>query len=88
MPDNKEPTDNNGSNGLQTKIEIVRLQEWQKYVVMEFERLNEWNKKMEKKLDLINERLTLMQVKVAGIASVVGAAASITIIIIKNSIGH
>jgi hypothetical protein len=56
------------------------------YVLRELQRMNDMHEKMDKKLDALSEKLTMMQVKVAGIAAIVGIGVTIAVNIISAGI--
>jgi hypothetical protein len=57
------------------------------HVLRELQRLNGQLEKMDEKLDRLKDQLTLMQVKVAGIAAIAGLVVTIIANLIIKSIG-
>lgn len=58
--------------------------EWSKFVLKELERLNECYEKLDGKMDKLNSRMTLIQVKVAGIGGAVAIIISLAIGFLKK----
>ncbi len=60
--------------------------EWSKYVLKELKRLNDCYEKLDEKIDKINNRLTLAQVKIAGIGATVSLVVTIIVLIVASFI--
>jgi hypothetical protein len=73
---NKNPM--NGQNGWN---------EWSKYVLKEIERLDECYKDIDNKLDAMKEKVTMLQIKVAGIGAVSSIITTIIILLLTNLLG-
>jgi hypothetical protein len=62
---------------------------WQidgKYVLKELERLNILYEKLDTKIDIINNRLTMLQIKVAGIAAGASIITTLVFLLISTSL--
>ena len=57
------------------------------YVLRELQRMNDQLEKMDEKMDRLKDQLTLMQVKVAGIAAIAGLIVTIIANLIIKGIG-
>ena len=60
--------------------------EWSKHVLLELERLNNCYEKLSTKLDKINSRLTMVQIKTAGLSGTVALVVTIVVIIVASFI--
>ena len=60
--------------------------EWSKYVLKELKRLNDCYEKLDEKIDKINSRLTLAQIKVAGLGATVSLIVTVIVLIIASFI--
>ncbi len=60
--------------------------EWSKYVLKELKRLNDCYEKLDEKIDKINNRLTLAQIKIAGLGAMVSLVVTIVVLIVASFI--
>ena len=62
--------------------------EWSRYVLKELERLNACFEKIDGKVDKLGERMTLLQVKVAGIAVISSLITSLIALVVAKFLGN
>lgn len=60
--------------------------EWSKYVLEELKRLNNCYEKLDEKMDKFNTRLTMAQLKIAGLGATVSFIVTIIVLIIASLI--
>ena len=69
--------------------ELIENGDWNSckmYILNELKRMNTMHEKMDEKLDTIRDRITVIQVKVAGIAAAAGIIVTIVVNIIFKGI--
>ncbi len=60
--------------------------EWSKHVLLELQRLNDCYKELDKKFDKLNTRLTMAQIKIAGLGATVSFVVTIIVLIVASFI--
>ncbi len=58
--------------------------EWSKYVLKELERLNLCYRELNEKVDMVNTKLTMVQVKVAGIGAIASLITTLVVLLLAN----
>ena len=60
--------------------------EWSKHVLLELQRLNDCYEKLDEKVDKINNRLTMAQIKIAGLGATISLIVTIVVLLIASFI--
>ena len=63
--------------------ELNGWNEWSMFVLRELERLNSCYEKLDEKIDRLDKRLTLSQIKLAGLSASVAIVVTITMALLK-----